>query len=167
MLVVMFFFGLAFAYASGPSLRNTYFRIRGEQTRYTKPDTSSFDPITSVAIYIPSTLVASSITVGNVTGGIDDTIAALNWLSQNAPEGSCLLAEERFWGWTRLYTPSNLTLGFYVALYPMDMALQELLVNHNFSHIYLVWYHGVTIHDFEEIYSHGTIGVYEYRKNTT
>jgi hypothetical protein len=167
MLVVMFFFGLAFAYASGPSLRNTYFRIRGEQPRYTNPDTSSFDPITSVATYIPSTLVASSITVGNVTGGIDDTIAALNWLSQNAPESSCLLAEERFWGWTRLYTPSNLTLGFYVALYPMDMALQELLVNHNFGHIYLIWYHGVAIHDFEEIYSHGTIGVYEYRKNTT
>jgi len=161
-LVFLFFSSLALGYASGTlPLRSIYFQLKGEKPQPSNPDHVSFDPIASVATYIPSSMVASPISVGDVTKGIDDTVASLEWLGRNAPENSCLLVEERFNGLARLYTPRSLTLAVYMAFYPAGMALQEAKA-YNFKHIYLIWYSDVDVEGFKEIYSHGAIAIYEY-----
>lgn len=161
-LILLFFSSLALSYASGTiPLRSMYFRLKGEKPQPLNPNHTSFDPIASVATYIPSSMIASSITVGDVTEGTEDAIASLEWLNKRAPENSCLLIEERFNSLARLYTSKNLTLGVYMAFYPVSMALQKART-YNFERIYLIWYSGVEIEGFKEVYRHGVIAIYEY-----
>jgi len=161
-LILLIFLSLALGYASGNlPLRSMYYQLKGETPKYLSPSNASFNAVESVATYIPSSMIASPISVGNVTEGIDDCITALKWLSEHAPGNSCLLAEERFQGWARIYTRESITLATYMAYYPVSLVLEEL-DSYGFQHIYLIWYIDLNMKGFREVYRHGIIAIYEY-----
>ncbi|MEM3502579.1 MAG: hypothetical protein QXH16_09320, partial [Candidatus Bathyarchaeia archaeon] len=109
----------------------------------------------------PATLVASSTSVENITGVIDDCIGSLRWLDRNAKQESLLLAEGRFTSWARLYTSEGTRLALYSGLTPIDKVLEELR-DQMFENIYLIWYSNVPLKDFREAYRQGSIAIYEY-----
>jgi len=161
-LILLIFLSLALGYASGNlPLRSMYYQLKGGTPKYLSPNNTSFNAVESVATYIPSSMIASPISVGDVTQGIDDCITALKWLSEHTRENSCLLTEERFQGWARIYTSENITLVTYMAFYPVSLVVKEL-DSYRFQHIYLIWYIDVNIEGFKEVYRHGIIAIYEY-----
>ncbi|MEM3430845.1 MAG: hypothetical protein QXN20_08125 [Candidatus Bathyarchaeia archaeon] len=161
-LIFTIFFGLAVGYASGTlPLRGLYFTFTGRQPIPPNPGRTGYGPVESLNTYIPATLVASSTSVENITGVIDDCIGSLRWLDRNAKQESLLLAEERFTSWARLYTSEGTRLALYSGLTPIDKVLEELR-DQMFENIYLIWYSNVPLKDFREAYRQGSIAIYEY-----
>ena len=121
-------------YASG-----TFFRIH--------------DP--AVNGYVPWSLVESTIGVGQVP----DCIACLRWLNQHAGERAVLVAEQRFAEWALCFLDERIALAFYPHGYRLeDVPIEELLSQ--FNEIYLIWYAGLDIEGFVELYHRGDIAIY-------
>ena len=115
--------------------------------------------------WTPPNLVQSSIGIDQ----IDDCIACVKWLDDNAVSGACLIIEERFRGWVLLYMrredikilvygAPDAELGVGVSS-NLERAY-NVAVKAGFKNIYLIWYSGTYIERFDEIYYCGSIAVY-------
>lgn len=110
--------------------------------------------------YVAVNLVQSSITWSQV----DDVKNVLQWLDENAPSNSSLLAEERFYGWTLIYLKranNDVEVVPYSAASPPGEALENTLAN-GFSWVYLIWYADSNLTNFHAVYSWNSISVYQY-----
>ena len=110
--------------------------------------------------YVPVNLVQSSIDLSQ----IDDVIGCVQWLNRHAASNSCIVAEERFFGWTSIYLAranEDVTVIGYAANSPPRPALEGAL-EHGFSHIYLIWYTDSTIEEFRRIYTQDGISIFQY-----
>ena len=112
------------------------------------------------APYVPVNLVQSSIDFSQ----IDDVIGSVEWLNNTAASNSCIVAEERFFGWVKIYlarADKDVTVIAYAANSLPRPALEEAL-EHGFSQIYLIWYTDSTIEGFRRIHTRDDISVFQY-----
>jgi len=116
--------------------------------------------------WTPPNLVQSSIGIDQ----IDDCIACVKWLNNNAASGACLIIEERFRGWVLLYMRrEDVKIAIYGAPgselgVGVSSGLERAYnaaIRTGFKTIYLIWYSGAHIEGFYEIYSCGSIAVYQ------
>jgi len=112
------------------------------------------------APYIPVNLLQSSIDLNQT----NDVIDCLQWVNNTAPSNSCIIAEERFIGWTLIYLKranKDITVIVYVAEAPPQLGLNEAL-QRGFSQIYLIWYTNSTIEEFRRLYTQDGISIFQY-----
>ena len=121
--------------------------------------------------WTPPNLVQSSIGISQ----IDDCIACIEWLNNNAVNGACLIIEERFRGWVLTYMGrEDVKIIMYGAPEsgqkvdgPNGFKLAyETAISIGFRVMYFIWYSGVYIEAFDEVYSHGSIAVYQATINS-
>ena len=116
--------------------------------------------------WTPPNLVQSSIGIDQ----IDDCIACIKWLDNNAMSGACLIIEERFRGWVLIYMKrEDIKIAVYEApgtelgvdiSNGFKRAYNEA-IEAGFETIYFIWYSGTRINGFDEVYSYGSIAVYQ------
>lgn len=110
--------------------------------------------------YIPVSLVQSSVDFSQV----DDVINCTEWLNGNVTSNSCILTEERFYGWTVIYLPranEDVTIIAYAANSSYEPALGKAL-EHGFSHIYLTWYTDSSFEGFRRVHTENDISIFQY-----
>jgi len=110
--------------------------------------------------YVAVNLVQSSIAWDQV----DDVKGVLRWLDENAETNSCVLTEERFYGWTLIYlnrANNDVEVIAYVANSLPQPALEKALGN-GFRWIYLVWYTDSDLENFDTLYSENRVSIFRY-----
>ena len=118
--------------------------------------------------WVPANLVQSSIDISQ----IDDSIKCLEWLDGTAVSNSCLITEERFYGWASIHLNDDIRLVLYpapgtisISMLPdhdlLDLAL-ETAVEHGFTHIYLIWYTDSLPGDFKNVHTQNGISIFQY-----
>lgn len=114
--------------------------------------------------WTPPNLVQSSIGVNQ----IDDCIACVKWLNENAVSGACLIIEERFRGWVLLYLKrEDIKIAVYGApgtrIADDFKRAYDAVVKAGFKVVYTIWYSylELEIKDFTKIYSYGNIAIYQ------
>jgi len=110
--------------------------------------------------WVPTNLVQSSIAWDQV----DDVKGVLLWLDENAITNSCILCEERFYGWTLIYLEranNDVEIIPYGANSAPTAALEKAL-NDDFSKIYLIWYVNSSFENFQVIYSLENVAIFQY-----
>jgi len=120
----------------------------------------AFSYVVLPSSWVPPSLVRSSIEWDQV----DDVKEALGWLDGNAPAGSALLTEERFYGWTLMYLEranTDVKVVPYGGGAQPTSALEQTL-NDDFSWIYLIWYTDSSFDKFNLVYSQNNISVFRY-----
>ena len=97
---------------------------------------------------------------------IDGTIQAMQWLEDNVQVDSCVVLQNAFVAWARLYLEnSHNVIGYMNDVYmAVDYALQE-----GYNHVYFVcwnenigWYGTYVPEGFVELQSFGRISVFEH-----
>jgi len=120
--------------------------------------------------WVPPNLVQSSIGISQ----IEDSVKCLKWLNGNAVSNSCLVTEERFYGWALMYLNDDIRLVLYPApgtvsieMVPdqnfLGLAL-ETAVEHGFTDIYLIWYRDSHLEDFQRIFTQKSISIFQYMR---
>jgi len=117
--------------------------------------------------WAPPNLVRSSVEVSQ----IEDCIACIEWLNDNAVSGACLIIEERFRGWVLTYMKrEDIKIIMY---YGTPGSRQEVggpdgfklayetAISIGFRVVYFIWYSETYIEAFDEVYSHGSIAIYQ------
>jgi len=116
--------------------------------------------------WTPPNLVQSSIGIDQ----IDDCIACIKWLNNNAMSGACLIIEERFRGWVLIYMDRE---DIKIAIYEAPGTELGVDISNGFKRayneatkvgfevIYLIWYSGARINGFYEVYNYESIAVYQ------
>ena len=110
--------------------------------------------------WVPTNLVQSSIPWNQV----DDVMNVLGWLNENAALNSCVLTEERFYGWTLIYVAranSDVRVIPYGASSSCMPALEKAL-HDGFNQVYLIWLTDQQLPSFRAVHSRKTVSVFEY-----
>ena len=110
--------------------------------------------------WVPVNMLQSSIPWGQV----DDVKNVLGWLDDNAVADSCVLTEERFYGWTLIYlerADSDVKVIPYGAGSSCVPALETALRD-GFHRVYLIWLTGQQMPGFRVAYPWNTVSVLEY-----
>lgn len=112
----------------------------------------------------PNSYVAVSLTQSSIAWGqIDDVIESLRWLNDYAVSGSCILVEERFYGWTLIYF-GRANTDVQVIAYGANSspaATLEKVLNDGFRWVYLVWYTNLSLENFRLIHSQNDISIFQ------
>jgi hypothetical protein len=115
--------------------------------------------------FIPNSYVAVNMVQSSISWNqVDDVKTVLEWLNRNVEFNSSVLAEERFYGWTLIYFERA---NKDVAVIPygsgsLPKPKLESVLNEGFSRIYLIWYSGQSLNDFEVVYSRNSISIFQY-----
>jgi hypothetical protein len=110
--------------------------------------------------WVPTNLVQSSIPWDQV----DDVMKVIAWLDENAGTGSCVLTEERFYGWTLIYLDranTDVRVAPYGAASSPEPALERALGD-GFDQVYLIWLTDQQIPGFRLVYCWEALAVFQY-----
>jgi hypothetical protein len=110
--------------------------------------------------YVPVNLTQSSIPWNQ----IDNVKEVLQWFDENALTDSSILTEERFYGWTQIYSKrinEDLSIEMYAAESPPWKALDKAL-SKNAQQVYLIWFNDSEFEEFRRIYSHNDVAIFQY-----
>lgn len=114
---------------------------------------------------LPNSYVAVSLVQSSIAWNqIDDVKDVLRWLDENAVSNSSVLTEERFYGWTLIYSArvsKDVRVFPYGAGSSPQLALERAL-DDGFNCIYLIWYNDSTLDNFTMIYSQERISVFQH-----
>jgi len=111
--------------------------------------------------WVPTDLVQSSIPWNQ----IEDVKGVLMRLDENAVTNSCILSEERFYGWTLIYLKranNDVEVICYSAGSPPTPALEKALSD-GFRWIYLIWYTDSNLEGFEMVYCQNSVSIFQYK----
>ena len=97
---------------------------------------------------------------------VNSVTEAMSWLDENLNEGSCVILHHAFVSWGKLYLGEAHSIVRFEVNVP---AAIETALNHDFSHVYFVWWnvpigwYGVSIPDkFVSMQDFGRISIYLY-----
>jgi len=116
--------------------------------------------------WTPPNLVQSSIGANQ----INDCIACIKWLNNNAMSEACLIIEERFRGWVLIYMErEDIKIAVYeapgtelgVGISSGFKRAYNEAIRAGFEIIYFIWYSGACINEFNEVCNCGSIAVYQ------
>lgn len=110
--------------------------------------------------WVPTDMVKSSIPQNK----IDDVLKSLIWLDENAVTNSLLIVEERFYGWTLIYSERinfDINLSYYFSVSGLNPILEKNL-DAGYAAIYLMSDSNSEVQNFNSVYSQNTISVFGY-----
>jgi len=163
-LLILVFSSVGVAYSSGTlPIRKVLSFVTEDKVRSsvsTEPPLANNQDLYFVAqivsTYIPESIVQSSIPIEDA----DDLVASLHWINDNAPENSCLLAEERFYSWALIFLRKDITIIKYPQYYPPDSAL-PIVQEKRFKTVYLVWRGNLVLKGLVRMVAQGNISVFK------
>lgn len=134
-LVLALFSTIAIGYSSG-----AFSYVKGHQ----------------VNSYLPTDLTVTAINANHIRESIDSLI----WVNENAVQGTCLVVEERFLGLALLHLDESINVAFYPANYPLKSALEIVLNDYEFSHVYVIWFTNEQLGGLEKIHINNEISIF-------
>ena len=115
--------------------------------------------------YIPSSMLQNTVPLSEC----QNVVNCLNWLENNMPKNSVILAHTAFYGWTIITTNLTEVLPYS---YGNPETTAKNTYQQGYTHIYLIWWtegkgwHGqpAVPSSFKEVYRSGNIAAYIYEK---
>jgi len=115
-----------------------------------------------VNAYVPATMLSSSIKPRDFAA----TVNCLRWLDSQMDDSSCLIVEERFFGWAQMILREDKWIVVYPTQSASYQAALSLALKKGFHTIYFLWLSNRDIQNFKEVLSMDNIAVYYYNKGS-